>query len=210
MMAVTPAPAACVDAVGEGEEGVGGEHAAGGVVPGCRALCTARNDAVHPAHLAGADADRGLVAGEQDGVGLDRGHGGPGEPEVVPLPLGRLRARWPRSSRWSEGSNWNWSCTRKPPRTRLKSSEPAPRLTGSSTTRSVLLGGEHGQRLVVERRRHHDLDEQVAHRLRRGAVHHGVERDDRAERRDGIGRARLAERFARPCPRRRCRTASCA
>ena len=133
-----------LDAVGEGEEPVRGEHAAGRVVALLPRLVDREEGAVHPAHLAGADADRRLVPREQDGVRLDRRHRGPGEAEVVPLALGRLRARWPPSSPGPTGSNWNWSCTRKPPRTRLKSSEP-----GAAAHRQL----HHAQVLLARRRR---------------------------------------------------------
>ena len=186
------------------------EHAAGRVVAGLARLVDREERAVHPAHLAGADADRRLVAREQDGVGLDRRHRGPGEPEVVPLPLGRLPVGGDGPVAGPTASNWNWSWTRKPPRTRLKSSVPVPAAHRQLDHPERLLGGEHGQRLVVERRRHDDLDEQVAHRLRRGAIHHGVERRSPSRRRRP-GRSRgPCGMPRRPSPPPRCRTAWCA
>ena len=65
------------EAVGEREEGVGGHHRAPGQrlrlarrFGGVRRLEGGDAGAVHPAHLAGADAHRGAVPGVDDGVGL--------------------------------------------------------------------------------------------------------------------------------------------
>ena len=85
MMAVTPAAAACFDRVGEGEEGVGGQHRAGRPVAGLFDGDFGRIDA---AHLARARAQQHAVLGKHDGVRLDVPHDLPGEAQI-----GHLRRR---------------------------------------------------------------------------------------------------------------------
>ena len=85
MMAVTPAAAACVDRVGEGEEGVGGQHRAADPIAG---LADGDLDGIDAAHLPGAGAQQHAVLGHHDGVRLDVPHHRPGEPQVGHLRVG--------------------------------------------------------------------------------------------------------------------------
>src|SRR4051794_19572006 len=79
----------------EGEEGIGGDRGAGKqrgglIAVGVAALLDREANRVDPAHLAGADPERGAVLGDHDRVGADPPHDGPGEEHVLPLLLGRL------------------------------------------------------------------------------------------------------------------------
>src|SRR4051812_14345503 len=75
--------------VGEREERVRGEHGAVGVVPELGGLVERYANGVHPAHLAGADADRGEIRGDDDRVRQDVLAHAPREDEIAPLLLVR-------------------------------------------------------------------------------------------------------------------------
>ncbi len=72
--------------------------------------------------------------------------------------------------------------------------------TGQLDYAEVLLLPKHRQRVIVEARGHHDLDEQVGHRLRRRPVDHGVECDDGPERGSAVGSERPGIRVGRRRP----------
>jgi hypothetical protein len=76
------------EAVGEGEEGVGGGDAAGERQDGFHG---AEAGGVDAAHLAGADADGLAVFGVDDGVGFDVLADAPGEEQAGELFRGGLR-----------------------------------------------------------------------------------------------------------------------
>ena len=79
-----------VDAVAEGEEGVGADD---GPLERQHGLQRGDPAGVDAAHLAGADAGELVVGGEDDGVGLDVAHHPPGEIEGAVLRGGRLALR---------------------------------------------------------------------------------------------------------------------
>src|SRR5688572_12907402 len=74
-----------IDAVAEGEEGVGSENRALGLVSRLGRLVNREKGRVDARHLAGPDADRRTAPGEDDGVRLDGGNGAPGEEQIRPL-----------------------------------------------------------------------------------------------------------------------------
>ena len=77
-----------IQPVPEGEIGVGGEDGSLGLLSGRPGRHLHRG---HPVHLPSADAHRGQVVSQHDGVRLHAGGDPPGEQEVLPLIGGRLR-----------------------------------------------------------------------------------------------------------------------
>src|ERR1035441_5123044 len=86
--------------VGEGEVGVGGERRAGERL-GLEGACLLDRDphSVHPAHLPGADPDRGATGRHHDRVGAHVAADPPREQHVPPLPPRRLPPAPPRAPR---------------------------------------------------------------------------------------------------------------
>src|SRR5687768_11259622 len=79
-----------VQAVAEREERVGRRRRAGEVELRLLRLEHRHARAVQPAHLPGADAQRGAAAGEHDGVGLHELGDAPGEEQIAHLRVGWL------------------------------------------------------------------------------------------------------------------------
>ena len=144
---------------------------------------------IHPRHLPGADADRGLALGEQDRVRLDCPDGRPGEPQVGPF---RLGGRAPRD-------DFPFHLGRRPGRSGTLLDEEAAadplevparrvRIGGEPEDTQVLLLSQYAQRVIPECGRDHHLDEQLTHRLGGGAVQPRIERDHRPEGRRAVRR----------------------
>ncbi len=57
-----------LDAVGKGEERIGGEDGSLRLMPGVAGLVDRKEGGVDPAHLAGSDTDRRLIFGQEDRV----------------------------------------------------------------------------------------------------------------------------------------------
>ena len=89
----TPASSASFGPVGEGEERVRGERGAFQRVAVLGRLLERDANGVDAAHLAGADADRLEILGQDDGVREDVLADPPGEEEVAPAGLVRRLAR---------------------------------------------------------------------------------------------------------------------
>ena len=160
------------------------------------ALHAAIRAAVDPAHLPGADADRGAVLGVDDGVRLDV--------------LGHASRRTAgRRSRCSVGARWVTTrsrvarprapsrvCTRKPPATG-RGRQPGAAGIGQrrrpASRRRFFFAREHRARLGVDLRRDHDLGEDLGDRLARSRRRAGGSAR-RCRRRPRAGRSASAAR----------------
>src|ERR1051325_1001728 len=151
--------------------------------------------AVDPAHLPGADAERGSVAAEDDGVRFHvLGHA-PGEDEIRALRFARRR---PRDELEIPGIEHLRVAG-------LHEQAAADALVvvrlGTVGQRhlehpQICLPGEDRLCFRLDARRDHDLGELRAERFGRARVERAVEREDAAEGRHRVGLERLRVRFS--------------
>jgi hypothetical protein len=180
------------DAVGEGEERVGGER---GALRALARLGAGDAHALDARHLPGADAEGGAGAGEDDGVRLDVFADAPGEVEIVQLGLGggALADDAPRAVL---AARRGVALLHDEAARDALEVEPGRR-TGvggaGGEQAQVLLGPQDGERLVVEGGGDDALEKGLGERPGDGAGDGAVEGDDAAEGRDLVGGAGAPE-----------------
>ena len=158
---------------------------------GARAFDDRDADRIDARHLAGADAQRAAAGDEHDRVRLDVLADAPREVEVAQLLGRRRRASTRPCAAAAAAVSRSRVCTRKPPATLRSSSAPgALGRDVADQQAQVLARREHRQRVRLERRRDHALEERLLDLARQLAVDGAVDGDDAAERRHRIGLAR--------------------
>ena len=176
-------PAQRLEAVGEREEGIARSHGPSHPIAGTGDGQLGRLD---PGHLAGPNAQRHLVAHDDDGVGFDVAADPPGHQQVAPLRLGRLPL----------GCDGHRAPVRRHPVAGLhqQPSAQAAHVEGGGAVGTVqdqdakaLAARQPGGGILIGRGADDDLQEGLGQLLGGGEIECAVERHDPA-----VGRSRVA------------------